>query len=504
MQKNKLIFLGLTAAISASVAFAVVKLNDSDSKNNLTQQTTTLSKEDFQFASYSSGAQLPDFTAAAEMGVNAVVNIENIQQVQLRQRGQQMNPFEFFFGPQQQQQQPAQGGWACSEPQTQERRVGGGSGVIISTDGYIVTNNHVIDGADKLSVTLHDGKTYEAELIGTDPSTDIALIQIDATDLPTLEFGDSDALRLGEWVLAVGNPMGLNGTVTAGIISAKGRSLGSSGSSGMLDIESFIQTDAVVNPGNSGGALITTSGRLVGINTILKSNTGTYIGYSFAVPSSIARKVVSDLKEYGAVQRAVLGIAYSEISPAWLERFSEQTGVEETEGLYIGEVTEDGAAQSAGVRKGDVIIALNDNSIRTSAALQESLAKLRPGDKIKISVKRDGAVKHFDIVLRNRAGEAQLLAKDAVDVAKTLGGDFREPSESLLKKLDIKGGLQVVAVHNGGLLAKSKVRVGFVITHINERAVDSVDDLNRITTKVESIEGYLPDGRAVIYQIVAE
>ncbi len=499
MQKNKILFLGLTAAISASVAFGVIKLNDNYSSNQTTTQNKTLTSEDFKFASYSTQAQLPDFTAAAEMGVNAVVNIENIQRVQLRQRGQQMNPFEFFFGPQQQQEKPQQ-----YEPQTQERRMGGGSGVIISSDGYIVTNNHVIEGADKLSVTLHDGKSYEAHLIGTDPSTDIALIQIDATDLPTLEFGDSDALRLGEWVLAVGNPMGLNGTVTAGIISAKGRSLGSSGSSGMLDIESFIQTDAVVNPGNSGGALITTSGRLVGINTILKSNTGTYIGYSFAVPSSIARKVVSDLKEYGAVQRAVLGIAYSEISPAWLERFAEQTGVEETEGLYIGEVTEGGAAQSAGIREGDVIIALNDNSIRTSAALQESLAKLRPGDKIKISVKREGSVKHFDITLRNRAGEAQLLDKGAVDVVEELGATFAEVTPAELKKFEIKGGIKVLTLKTDGLLMKSRVPSGFIITHINDREIDSVDDLKRMTQKVKSIEGIRRDGRAVIYQIVAE
>ncbi|MFI3295241.1 MAG: trypsin-like peptidase domain-containing protein, partial [Rikenellaceae bacterium] len=432
------------------------------------------------------------------MTVNAVVNVENVQTIELRGSGGSgsFDPFEFFFGPQQRQQQQQ------SEPQTRSQR-SGGSGVIISSDGYIVTNNHVVDKADELNITLYNGKSYKATLIGTDPSTDIALIKIDEENLPVLQFGDSDDLRLGEWVLAVGNPMGLTSTVTAGIISAKGRSLGASQStSSTLDIESFIQTDAVVNPGNSGGALVTTQGRLIGINTILKSNTGSYIGYSFAVPSSIVRKVVADLREFGAVQRAMLGIAYAEITPQWLEKYAEELNVDQNEGLYVAEVQDEGAAKEAGIRKNDVIVALNDTPIRTSAALQEGLAKLRPGDKIKISVKRSGQMKHFDVILRNRAGETELLAKDAVDVAKLLGGEFQTPNAATLKKLGIKGGLQVVSLSADGLLAKSRVRTGFIITHVNERPVSSVSDLNRITDTVSSIDGYLPDGRQVIYQIV--
>lgn len=491
--KTIILITTLSIILSAAASLAVVKLS---STNQIASSDIQNEKDDnsFLLASLSATTQLPDLTEAAQKGVKAVVNIENIQSVKVgRSSGYRQDIFDFFFGPNQRQQQPQQ-----QRPQTQEKR-SGGSGVIISKDGYIVTNNHVIAGADKIRVVTHDGKRHDATLVGTDPSTDIALVKIDAKDLSTITFGNSDDLKLGQWVLAIGNPMGLSSTVTAGIVSAKSRSLGY-GQGGMLDIESFIQTDAVVNPGNSGGALVTTDGNLVGINTILKSNTGSYIGYSFAVPSSIVRKIASDLREYGTVQRAVLGISFSEINPDWLERFGKELNVTEKKGLYIGEVAENSAAQVAGIEKGDVLIAINSKEILSSALLQEMLAKLNPGDIIKIKVKRDTKTKLFDVTLRNKAGKEELLSKDYVDMKQLLGAEFALASENTLKRLDLKHGLQVTALKANGLLAKAKVRPGFIIIAINEHYIKSETDLGKISDSVESIEGVYPDGKYVVYQ----
>lgn len=437
---------------------------------------------------------LPDFTTAAEQGVEAVVNIENRQKYTVRQysnpfgnRG--IDPFEFFFGPQQEQQQ--------SQPQQEERR-SGGSGVIISPDGYIVSNNHVVENADELIVTLHDGTIYKATLVGTDPSTDIALLKIDANGLKTIPFGNSEELRLGEWVLAIGNPFGLTSTVTAGIVSAKGRSLGVLPS--QMGIESFIQTDAAVNPGNSGGALITTEGNLIGINTVIKSPTGSYTGYSFAVPSSIVRKVVTDLREYGVVQRAMLGISFQAITPDWVERFGKEKGIEEPGGMYIAEVVAGGAAEAAGIKPGDVLTQIGGKAMNTTADVQETIAKLRPNDKIKVAVRRGGSVREYDVTLRNRAGKTELVKKEDTNLVEELGATFREVSDKLKKELRIRGGIQVVDLKSGGLLAKSRVQRGFIITAINDTPIASVSDLNRITDKVQSIDGIYPDGRIVSYQ----
>jgi len=491
--KSIILITTLSVILSVSVSLAVVKLSTTN-KNKITNSDIENNDNSFLLASLSGTAQLPDLTEAAQIGVKAVVNIENIQSVQVgRSNGYSQDLFDFFFGPNQRQQQSPQ-----QRPQTREKR-SGGSGVIISKDGYIVTNNHVISGADKIRVVTHDGKRYDATLVGTDPSTDIALVKIDASDLATITFGNSDDLKLGQWVLAIGNPMGLSSTVTAGIVSAKNRSLGY-GRSGILDIEAFIQTDAVVNPGNSGGALVTTDGNLVGINTILKSNTGSYIGYSFAVPSSIVRKVASDLREYGTVQRAVLGISFNEIGHDWLERFGKELSITEKEGLYIGEVAENSAAQAAGIKKGDVLIGINSKEIHSSAVLQEMLAKLNPGDNIKIKIKRDSKTKLFDVTLRNRAGNEELLPKDYVDMKQLLGAEFAVASENTLKRLDLKHGLQVTALKANGLLSKAKVRPGFIIIAINEHYIKSEADLSKITDSVESIEGVYPDGKYVVYQ----
>lgn len=401
----------------------------------------------------------PDLTYAAENAVKAVVNIEAIQQIEVPQR-RSYDPFLEFFGI------PQEYGNDGSRPQYREARAGG-SGVIISKDGYVVTNNHVVDGATKLRVKLNDGRTFDAKLIGKDSATDVALLKIDGDDdLPTLPFGSSDALRLGEWVLAIGSPFDLQSTITAGIVSAKARNLGAIPND--FRIESFIQTDAAVNPGNSGGALVNTRGELVGINTLIKSQTGSYIGYSFAIPEAIVRKVVVDLKEYGVVQRAMLGIMFRPVDQDFLDSEGKELGIKELGGIYVASVVEGGSASEAGIRKGDIILSIDGVKVNDSATVQELIARRRPNDKVKISVKRDGDVKQIDVTLRNKAGKTELITKEDVDVVEALGGKFADAGTKLCRELDIRGGVQVVGVKSDGILARARVKQGFVITHIND------------------------------------
>ena len=435
----------------------------------------------------------PDLTYAAENAVKAVVNIEAIQQIEVPQR-RSYDPFLEFFGI------PQEYGNDGSRPQYREARAGG-SGVIISKDGYVVTNNHVVDGATKLRVKLNDGRTFDAKLIGKDSATDVALLKIDGDDdLPTLPFGSSDALRLGEWVLAIGSPFDLQSTITAGIVSAKARNLGAIPND--FRIESFIQTDAAVNPGNSGGALVNTRGELVGINTLIKSQTGSYIGYSFAIPESIVRKVVVDLKEYGVVQRAMLGIMFRPVDQDFLDSEGKELGIKELGGIYVASVVEGGSASEAGIRKGDIILSIDGVKVNDSATVQELIARRRPNDKVKISVKRDGDVKQIDVTLRNKAGKTELITKEDVDVVEALGGKFADAGTKLCRELDIRGGVQVVGVKSDGILARARVKQGFVITHINDRPVYAVSDLERMTEKVRSIDGIYPNGRSASYMLV--
>ncbi len=462
--------------------------------NNHQSDVVVAPHEATEFASESVGSHFtaydsqnyPDLTYAAENAVKAVVNIEKTEEVQY---SRQSDPFfDFFFGP--------QGGGSM---QPQERR-SGGSGVIISEDGYIVTNNHVVENASKLRVKLNDNRVFDAKIIGTDPTTDVALIKIEGEKLPTIPFGSSDALRLGEWVLAIGSPFDLQSTITAGIVSAKARQLNVIPNE--FSIESFIQTDAAVNPGNSGGALVNTRGELVGINTVIKSSTGSYIGYSFAVPESIVKKVVIDLKEYGIVQRAMLGISYRPVDQTFIDEQGEETGIKEIGGAYVASVDPEGAASAAGIRKGDVIVSINGVKINDRATLSEQIGKHRPNDKVKISVKRGDDMKHFEVTLRNKAGKAELISKDDIDVEQALGGKFAAVNERAMRELDIKGGLQVVQIKQGGLLAKARVREGFIITHINDRQIRSVNDLTKINEKIASIDGIYPNGRAASYTFV--
>lgn len=443
------------------------------------------------FASYEAG-KYPDLTYAAENAVKAVVNIEAIQQVEMRPQ-RSYDPFLEFFG----MPQGPLGG--SSQPRFREQR-SGGSGVIISTDGYIVTNNHVVDGASKLRVTLNDDRTFDAELIGRDAATDVALLKIDGKDLPTLAFGSSDALRLGEWVLAIGSPFDLRSTVTAGIVSAKGRQMGVIPS--QFSVESFIQTDAAVNPGNSGGALVNAHGELVGINTLIMSQTGSYIGYSFAVPETIVRKVVMDLKEFGIVQRAMLGIEFRLIDQEFIDRMGEELGIREIGGAYVASVVEGGSASEAGIRKGDVILDVDGVKLVSQSTLQEQIARHRPNDRVKLTIKRGDDVKLFEVTLRNKAGNTELLTKEDVDVAELLGGKFAEVNDRKARALDIRGGIEVVGVKADGILARARVREGFVITHINDKPVRSLADLQRMTGKVRTIDGVYPNGRSASYTLV--
>ncbi|MBP3440569.1 MAG: Do family serine endopeptidase [Tidjanibacter sp.] len=482
----------LVGGITASV---VVSSNNSHPTSTehpvgtlLEQNTNSLN----HFTSYAK-EKYPDLTYAAENAVQAVVNIEVTKTVQ----GQStIDPFFQFFGIPQ----------GYGAPSTREAKAGG-SGVLITADGYIVTNNHVVDGANTLKVKLYDGRTFEAKIIGTDPTTDVALLKIEGAEFPFLKFGSSDALRLGEWVLAIGSPFDLQSTITAGIVSAKARNLGAIPS--QYSIESFIQTDAAVNPGNSGGALVNTAGELVGINTLIQSQTGSYIGYSFAVPSSIVQKVVVDLKEYGVVQRALLGISYQDITAEFVEAYGKEYGISEIGGAYVAEVVENGAAADAGIQKGDIITEIDGNTIGAKARIGEIIATKRPGEKVKISIKRDGKVKHFEVTLRNKAGKTEPVSKQDLASLQSLGGAFEDVSRRVAQNLGIKGGVKVTQVHEGGFLDKARVRPGFVITHLNEVAVGSVAEMEsllesgKVGDKVTSVDGIYPStGRSASYSLV--
>ncbi len=493
--KKAFLFLGViaSAAVAGGVtAYAVGELKPS-SVEYVTHEVERAPQLGSQFTTYTESSY-PDLTYAAENAVRAVVNIEVIQKIEMS-RSRSYNPFLEFFGIPQQQQQYQDD----RQPQYREQK-GGGSGVVITSDGYIITNNHVVDGASKLRVKLYEGGVFDAEIIGTDPTTDIALIKIDQKGLPTLPFGSSDDLRLGEWVLAIGSPFDLQSTITAGIVSAKARQLDVIPSE--FRIESFIQTDAAVNPGNSGGALVNTRGELVGINTLIKSQTGSFIGYSFAVPESIVRKVVTDLREFGVVQRAMLGVSFAPINQEFIDSQGKELGITEIGGVYVASVQEGSAASEAGIRKGDIITSVDGELLGAGVNLQEQIAKHRPNDKIKISVKRDSKVKLFEVTLRNRAGKAELLTSSDVDVSEVLGGKFADASQKLCEKLDIQGGVEVVSIKDGGLLGRARVRRGFIITHINDRRVLSMSELSRLMDKVESIDGIYPDGKSASYHFV--
>ena len=379
-----------------------------------------------------------------------------------------------------------------------------GSGVIISDDGYIVTNNHVIDGADKLEVLLNDNATYEARVIGTDEATDLALIKIDAEKLSPITFGDSEQVKIGEWVLAVGNPFGFNSTVTAGIVSAKARSLSqNNGRNGKMGIESFIQTDAALNPGNSGGALVNLKGELIGVNSAIYSNTGSYSGFSFAIPTTIVKKVMTDLRQYGTVQRAVLGCTVAELD-AKLAKEKDITAVKA--GLLVNSVTDRSTAKELGLQEDDVITAINDTDVHNFAQLVEQLNKFRPGDKISVTFYRKNQKQVKSATLRNTQGNTTITTKG--DFSE-IGCAFMKLTAEQKRNLGISRGVKVASVKNG-VFRDAGIKDGFIITDINGRAVDSPDDVEQIyniimksddSDKVMFITGIYPNGKKYYYAV---
>ena len=377
-------------------------------------------------------------------------------------------------------------------PRLQE---GAGSGVIISKDGYVVTNNHVIDGADEIQVTLENNQSFTAKLIGADPVTDIALLKIDAQNLPTLLYGDSDALRLGEWVLAIGNPYNLRSTITAGIVSAKARSMPSF--EGDFKIEAFIQTDAAVNQGNSGGALINTRGELVGINTAIASRTGAFTGYSFAVPTTIVRKVVEDIMQHGTVQRAMLGISMQEIDG----NLQKEKGLKTTKGVFIAEVVKGSPADKSGIRENDVLVSVNGVQVNSAPAVQEQVSKYRPKDKISVDVIRDGKQKEISVVLEGRDAQIAKMEESRAGVLKLYGAELKDAPKERLEKLGLKSGIEVLSV-SAGKFNEAGVRENFIITHVNQMPVRNIQELQSVIQRSRRsllIEGVYPDGKVVYY-----
>lgn len=442
------------------------------------------------FANYApgNGAAIADFTFAADKSLPVVVHIA----ANIRQSGAQNmqgfdfqglpDPFRQFFG--------APRG---NQPRDEEEAQATGSGVILSADGYIVTNNHVVKDADALTVTLNDKRTFKAKVIGTDPSTDLALIKIDASDLPFVRMGNSDELKVGEWVVAIGNPFNLAGTVTAGIVSAKGRDIHIN--QDKAPIESFIQTDAVVNPGNSGGALVNLEGDLVGINTAIASPTGVYAGYAFAVPSNLVQKVVQDLRQYGVVQRGYLGIIIRDQpkpkEDGWVA------------GVHVDSLAENSAAGAAGVKSGDVITKVDGQPVGSSPELLESIGQHRPGDKVTLTVKRGGSERDFAVVLKNRSGNTDVVKKsEPGEILDALGAEFESLDKKDAHRLGIDGGVVVKSLNGGKLANQTDIHEGFIITKINNQRVTSVDELSNILVQQKGgvmLEGIYPSNPDQLY-----
>ena len=430
---------------------------------------TAKAAEPSQPASVIAG-QPVDLTYAADKALPAVVHIKYLQNAKTKTVEVDSNPFGDFFDPFGFFGTPGQGGRRQQQVQTPKKEASG-SGVIISADGYIVTNNHVVEGADELTVTLNDNREFSANIIGTDKTTDLALIKINGKDLPTLPIGDSDKLRVGEWVLAVGNPFSLNSTVTAGIVSAKARSLGANG------VESFIQTDAAINAGNSGGALVNTKGELVGINAMLYSQTGSYSGYGFAIPTTIMNKVVDDIKKYGQVQRALLGIAGMD-ARKWIDAQKDQNkevdlGV--NEGVYVDKVEPDGAGNEAGLESGDVITSVDGKKVTKMAELQEIMATKRPGDKISITYVRKKKTHTSTVTLKNAQGNTGVVKQADLDI---LGANFREITDQQKEQYKINYGLEVIKV-NKGAFASHGISKGFIIQKVNDEPIKTLDDMQK-------------------------
>ncbi len=477
MKKN--IFIGLLiASLGGFVGVAAYKFFEDKGPTTITE------KQKVQFASLPTYAEPDggtDFTVAAAKTVPAVVHIKVTMSAS--PQANYIDPiFRDFFG---------DGGFPFGQ---RGPSMGSGSGVIISADGYIVTNNHVVNGADKIEVVLNDKRSYKGKVIGTDPNTDLALVKIEADNLPFVVYGNSDNVKIGEWVLAVGNPLNLTSTVTAGIVSAKGRNIniiGEDGSRTPFPIESFIQTDAAVNRGNSGGALVNTRGELVGINTAIASQTGMYAGYSFAVPVNLVKKVMDDLLEYGKVQRAFLGVQIQEVN----SDVAKEKGLKSTRGVLVARVNDGGAAELAGVQSGDVIISVAGVEVNSTSELMEQVGRHRPGDKIDIKVIRENKDKNLAVVLRGEDNTTDFKKKEPINVNNLLGAEFQDLSSSEKKNLRIENGVKINSI-KAGKMSSVGIRSGFIITRLNNKTVSSAEDVDNIVNSSENnmimIEGVYP------------
>lgn len=436
-----------------------------------------------QQTSYTAGMPLaaPDFVDAANQSVHAVVHI----MAEWEQKNSYYDDFFSLFD-----------GYR-SMPQRRAPISGTGSGVIISPDGYIVTNNHVVQDASKIEVTLNDKRTFPGKVIGTDPSTDLALIKIESTDLPSLAFGNSDDVKVGEWVLAVGNPFNLTSTVTAGIVSAKARNINILNNSNGTSIESFIQTDAAVNRGNSGGALVNTRGELIGINAAIASGTGFYAGYSFAIPANIARKVANDLMQFGEVQRAYIGIQIREVDAS----LADEKGLDQPRGVYVAGIIENSSASKAGLKVGDVIVGIHGNSINSYSELQESVAQYSPGDETTIQVLRGNEPVELKVTLTNESGTTALVKREESESLTDLGVSLRPVDQEIARKLGINQGAEIYELRKGKLSGIG-IRKGFIITRIDRKPVRNADDIRKLLKPSQGgvlIEGVYPNGVRAYY-----
>jgi Do/DeqQ family serine protease len=420
----------------------------------------------------------PDLTEAAASSVHGVVHVKTIV---AGGRGGNDPFYDFFFG----------NPYRNAPPQ---KAMSSGSGVIISEDGYIVTNNHVVQNAEKVEVVLNDKREYSAEVIGRDPNTDLALLKVNAKNLPFIYYGNSDEVKVGEWALAVGNPFSLTSTVTAGIISAKGRNINILNEK--FALESFLQTDAAVNPGNSGGALVNTKGELIGINSAIASNTGSYSGYSFAIPVNIVRKIVADLLEYGEVQRAFIGIVLEDLNA----ELAKKQNIADIKGVFVSGLNVGGAAESAGVKEGDVILKIQDVTVNNVPELQEQVGRYRPGDKVNLTINRKGVQQQIEVTLKNKNGDTRLI-RYTESVANELGAEFNSVTDKERTYLRINQGLKVSKIRDGKL-RNIGIREGFIITQIGDKAINSVEDLtNALKSERRGllIEGVYPDGSRAYY-----
>lgn len=483
----KLRYLLFNIGLSFIAAFIAIyiyteKFAPAHTETVIVQSSNALSLENMRLASLNavnSGKIMPvDFTYAANISTPTVVHVKNFYS---QETGSSRDPFNDFWGD-----------FFGSPRERENRRQGeaSGSGVIISSDGYIVTNNHVINNADKLEVTLYDNHTYDAELIGTDPSTDIALIKIDVKGLPNVVFGNSDSANVGEWVLAVGNPFELTSTVTAGIISAKGRNINILREQSRAPIESFIQTDAAVNPGNSGGALVNVNGELIGINTAIATPTGTYAGYSFAVPVNIVKKVVEDLKDFGIVQRAFLGVSIRDIDTD----LADDLDLNKYQGAYILSVGDNSGADEAGLREGDIITKVNGTSVKSVAELQEQVSMYRPGDGIAIGYVRNQIEKSTRVTLKNKSNNTGLVEKTPTGIASALGAEFKDLKISEKDKYKVSGGVKIEDIGKGKISSATNIRNGFIITRIDHKKVYNTRDLMELLERKDSGEGVMLEG----------